>query len=50
MFPGLDLYYADPAQHHLRTAAEDLEDLDRDLSDLSVQRMNPFTTAKRVSF
>ena len=33
MFPGLDLYCTDPAQH-LTTAGEDLSDLDRDLSDL----------------
>ena len=42
MFPGLDLYYTDPAQH-LITAGEDPDDLDRDLSDLSdlsVRRVN----------
>ena len=31
---GLDLYYADPEQP-LTTAGEDIDDLDRDLSDLS---------------
>ena len=35
MFPGLDLYCADPAQP-LTTAREKLDDLDHDLSDLSV--------------
>ena len=34
MFPGLDLYCTDPAQH-LITAGEDLDDL----SDLSVRRV-----------
>ena len=38
MFPGLDLYYADPAQP-LTTAGEELDDLDHDLSDLSVRRV-----------
>ena len=33
MFPGLDLYHTDPAQH-LITAGEDLDDL-YDLSDIS---------------
>ena len=33
MFPGLDLHYTDPAQH-LRTAGDELDDLDHDLSDL----------------
>ena len=36
MFPGLDMYYVDPGQH-LTTAGEKLDDLDRDLSDLSVR-------------
>ena len=38
MLPGLDLYYADPAQP-LRTAGEELDDLlmDHDLSYLSVR-------------
>ena len=31
MFPGLDLYYTDPAQH-LITAGWDRDDLDHDLS------------------
>ena len=31
MFPGLDLYYADPAQR-LTTAGDELDDLDHDLS------------------
>ena len=50
MFSGLDLYCTDPAQH-LRTAGYDLDDLNRDLSNLSVRRVkgllpcNPFTTA-----
>ena len=34
-FPGLDLYYTDPAQH-LITADCDLDYLDRDLSDVCV--------------
>ena len=34
MFPGLVLYYTDPAQP-LTTAREDLDDLAHDLSDLS---------------
>ena len=34
MSPGLDLYYADPAQP-LTTAGEELDDSDRYLSDLS---------------
>ena len=34
MFPGLVLYYTDPAQP-LTTAREELDDLDHDLSDLS---------------
>ena len=33
-FLGLDLYYTDPAQY-LITADRDLDDLDRDLSDIS---------------
>ena len=33
MFPGLDMYYADPAQH-LTTAGEELGDLDHDLSEV----------------
>ena len=33
MFPGLDLYYTDPAQS-LTTAGEELDDLDHDLSVL----------------
>ena len=37
-FRGLDLYHADPAQH-LITAGEDPDDLDRDLSDLSVRHV-----------
>ena len=37
MFSGLDLYCTDPAQH-LTTAGQDLDDLDRDLSDLSEVR------------
>ena len=41
MFPGLDTYYADPAQH-LITAGQDLDDLDRDLSYLSVRRVKLF--------
>ena len=32
----MDLSYTDPAQH-LRTAGEELDYLDRDLSDLSVR-------------
>ena len=30
----MDLYYTDPAQHHI-TAGQELDDLDRHLSDLS---------------
>ena len=33
MFPGLDLYYTDPAQN-LTTARQKLDDLDHDLSNL----------------
>ena len=36
MFPGLDLYCADSAQH-LTTTDKHLDDLDHDLSDLSVR-------------
>ena len=36
MFPGLDLYYTDPAQP-LTTAGEELDGLDHDLSHLSVR-------------
>ena len=36
MFPGLNLYYAHPAQP-LTTAGEELDDLDHDLSDLPVR-------------
>ena len=39
MFLGLDLYSTDPAQH-LRTAGQGLDDLDRNLSDLSVRRVD----------
>ena len=42
-FAGLDLYYADPAQP-LTTAGEELDDLDNDLSDLSVRGVNVSTT------
>ena len=43
MFPGLDLYHADPAQP-LTTAGVELDDLDHDLSDLSVRgvHFSPF--------
>ena len=35
MFPELDLFYTDPAQHSI-TAGDDLDDLfDHELSDLS---------------
>ena len=36
-FPGLNLYYTDPVQHVI-PAGQGLDDLDRDLSDLSVRR------------
>ena len=36
MFPGMGLYFADPAQP-LTTAREELDDLDHDLSDLSIR-------------
>ena len=36
MCPGSDLYHTDPAQLRI-TAGQDLDDLDRDLSDLSVR-------------
>ena len=36
MFPRLDLYCTDPAQP-LTTAGEDLDDLDRDLSDAHIR-------------
>ena len=32
MFPGLDLYYADPAQPLTTVVSEELDDLDNDLS------------------
>ena len=38
-FPGLDLHYADLGQP-LTTTGEELDDLDRDLSDLSVRGTN----------
>ena len=38
MFPWLNLYYADPAQY-LKTVGSYLDDLDRELSDLSVRRV-----------
>ena len=47
MFPWLDLYH-DPAQH-LRTASLDLDDLDRDASDLS-DVCNPCTSLKTNHF
>ena len=36
MFSGLDLYYADPAQHLINPGLDldDLYDLDRDLSNV----------------
>ena len=33
MFPGLDLYCKDPAQH-LATAGQDPDDLDRDMNEV----------------
>ena len=36
MLPGVDLYYTDPAQYLIMIGSE-LDDLDRDLSDLSVR-------------
>ena len=42
MFPGLDLYYAGYAQRFL-TADWNLDDKDRDLSDMSVQRMEYYS-------
>ena len=33
------LYYTDPAQQPLTTAGEDLDDLDRDISDFSVAQL-----------
>ena len=56
----MDLYYTDPAQR-LRMAGQDLDDLGRDLSDLSVRRVkssqiyqvcfnpNPFRKETHVS-
>ena len=38
MFPGLDLYNADPAQP-LTTAGEEQDDLDHDLSALDVEHL-----------
>ena len=46
MNPGLDLCCTDPTSH-LITAGQDLDFLDRDLSDLSVRRVDPFSTAKK---
>ena len=34
IFPGLELYYTDPAQP-LKTTGEELDDLDHGLSDMS---------------
>ena len=39
MFPGLDLYHADPAQP-LTTAGEELDDLDHHLSVRAVKRFS----------
>ena len=41
MLPGLDLYHTDPAQP-LTTAGEAPDDLDNDLSDLSVRRKKSY--------
>ena len=41
MIVGLDLYHTDPAQHLMR-AGYDLDDPPRDLSDLSVVRVQWF--------
>ena len=41
MSSGVDLYYTDPLQR-ITTAGEDLGILDRDLSDLSVRRVEVF--------
>ena len=38
MFPGFDLYYADPAQP-LTTAGEELHDLDNDLSSVDMEKV-----------
>ena len=42
VFPGLDLYYTDPAQT-LTTAVKEPDDLDDDLSDLSVRGVLSFS-------
>ena len=47
MFPGLDLYYADPARS-LTTAGEELDDLDHDVSrgvKLLIVHANSLTTS-----
>ena len=49
MFPGLDLYNADPAQP-LTTAGEELDYLDHDLSDLSVLDVEHFSISVFVPF
>ena len=46
MLPGLDLYYADPAQPPT-TASEEPDDLDHDLSDLSVRGVKYSASAKQ---
>ena len=43
MLPRLDLYYTDPAQR-LTTTGEELDDLDHDLSHLSVRGVKLFDT------
>ena len=40
MFPGLDLHYADPGQP-LTHAGEELDDLDRDVSEVCNIRLEP---------
>ena len=47
MFPGLHLYYTDPAQYII-TAGWDLDDIDYLDRDLSVPRVSPFSTANTI--
>ena len=47
MFPGLDLYYADPAQR-ITTAGEESDDLDHDLSELPVPGVKAWPGKQRA--
>ena len=47
MFPGLDLYHADPAQP-LTMAREELDDLDHDQSVRGGKKIEPFHLTAEV--